>query len=102
MLMIALNQSFLKSRWLKGPEFIEKREMEWPKIPDDLGQIPPGDPEVRKDIIAYVTRLDEKNPISRLIEHYSSWNRLKRAVAWLSKLKKKKRLLGSVRRGKAS
>ncbi|KAJ8395856.1 hypothetical protein AAFF_G00027390 [Aldrovandia affinis] len=31
--------------------------------------------------------MEENNPISKLIEHYSSWSRLKKAVAWILKLK---------------
>ncbi|KAK0131363.1 hypothetical protein N1851_033944 [Merluccius polli] len=42
--------------------------------------------------------MDERNPISRLVEHYSSWDRLKRAVAWLLKLKGRLLLVGQERK----
>ncbi|KAK0150310.1 hypothetical protein N1851_008772 [Merluccius polli] len=90
--------AFLKSRWLKGPEFLKKREKEWPKIPEDLGPLAPDDQEVRKDITVNATQMDERNPISRLVEHYSSWDRLKRAVAWLLKLKGRLLLVGQERK----
>lgn len=38
--------SFLRSRWLKGPE---KTEREWPKTSQSPGEIPPDDPEVKKE-----------------------------------------------------
>lgn len=40
--------SFLRSRWLKGPEFPEKRE--WPNTSQNPGEIPPDDPEVKKRV----------------------------------------------------
>ena len=77
----------MKSRWLKGPEFLRKKVTEWPKIPENLGQISPDDQEVRKDIMVNSIHMDENNPISKLFEHYSSWHRLKKAIAWLLKRK---------------
>ncbi|KAJ8406743.1 hypothetical protein AAFF_G00296590 [Aldrovandia affinis] len=40
-------EPFLASRWLKGPEFLEKNEGKWPKIPEDLGEIHPDDQELK-------------------------------------------------------
>ncbi|XP_052378933.1 uncharacterized protein LOC127931174 [Oncorhynchus keta] len=83
-------EMFLNSkRWHKGPEFLEKPETQWPKVPEELGSIPPDDPEVRKDVIVNHTSVEEKSPTSKLIEYYSTWNSLKKAVAWMLKLKKR-------------
>eukprot|EP00063_Salmo_salar_P064092 XP_014038927.1 PREDICTED: uncharacterized protein LOC106592141 [Salmo salar] len=80
---------FLNSkRWRKGPEFLEKTETQWPEVPEELGSIPSDDPEVRKDVIVNSTCVEEKSPTSKLIEYYSTWNSLKKAVAWMLKLKR--------------
>jgi len=81
---------FLSSkRWLQGPEFLEKLETGWARNPVELGSILPDDPEVRKEAIVsnIVTSISEKTPTSKLIEHYSSSDDLKRTVAWMMKLK---------------
>ncbi|XP_034081069.1 uncharacterized protein LOC117552007 [Gymnodraco acuticeps] len=83
-------ESFYSSKgWLQGPEFLKKSEAQWPSIPKELGSLLPDDPEVRKEAIvtSIVTCKMEKTPTSKLLDYYSSWNDLKRAVAWIMKLK---------------
>jgi hypothetical protein len=59
-------EMFLNSkRWRKGPEFLEKPETQWPKVPEELSSIPLDDPEVRKDVIVNSTEcgsVEEKSP----------------------------------------
>ena len=80
-------EPFLESvRWLKGPQFLEKEDTDWPEIPERLGQIPPDDPEVKKEVSVNIVSVDT-NPTSMLIEYYSSWNRLKRGIAWMLRIR---------------
>lgn len=74
-------------RWLNAPPFLSQNESEWPSSPQDIGQIPPGDPEVKPDITVNTVILTNA-ATTKLIEHYSSWKRLVRAVAWLIKFKR--------------
>ena len=65
------------SRWIDGPNFLLRTESEWPREPM-MDTIPL--PEVRKVLCASV----KSNPSAELINRYSSWRRLRRAVAyWL-------------------
>ena len=74
-------------RWINGPDFLALPATQWPKSAA-LGPIPAGDPEVRKDITVCSTEVKmEDNPTCQLIQYFSTWNRLKTAVAWFLKLK---------------
>ncbi len=73
-------------RWLEGPEFLWKNEDCWPeKI--DLPPLLEDDPEVRKESKIYATST-AIHCLQLLLQRYSSWVSLKRAVAWLSRYKK--------------
>ena len=62
-------EPFLKSvRWLKGAQFLEMEETDWPEIPERLGQIPLDDPEIKKEVFANIVSVDT-NPTSMLIEY---------------------------------
>ena len=43
-------ESFLRSRWLKGPEYLSRERRTWPKVTQGLGEISANDPEVRKAV----------------------------------------------------
>ena len=73
-------------RWLKGAQFLEMEETDWPEIPERLGQIPLDDPEVKREVSANIVSVDT-NPTSMLIEYYSSWNRLKKGIAWILRMR---------------
>ena len=88
-------------RWLKGPDFLWKPESEWPEQPQDEPKVSPSDPEVKansfvvndksctddsensRDAPGVVAADASIHPVQKLTEHYSSWYRLKKAVAWL-------------------
>ena len=75
-------------RWLKGPKFLWKNEEELPKSPVAFGQIPDGDPEVKKPVESYVTTpQDDADPTTRLVEYFSDWYRLRRAIAVILRVK---------------
>ena len=65
--------------WIEGPLFLRKTETEWPKQDDS----------VPISVISASLRVEAKhNPFQRFIERCSSLNKLKRAVAYLSRFKK--------------
>ena len=77
-----------RSRWIEGPAFLWKPEKEWPEQPPSFGDIPNQDPEVKKTVNAGLTTITESIPtVKRLIEHFSSWHRVKKAVAVFLRVK---------------
>ena len=82
---------FLKNdRWLHGPPFLSKPQAEWPQEEPD-SELSDEDPEVKKIQIAVHTLQvnEQKGALDRLLEYYSSWYHLRRAVAWLLKVRQK-------------
>ena len=77
--------------WLKGPDFLWKDEDAWPVAPIGPSSTPPVDPELLKVHQVNCTNTfdtaSDKVTLYRLLTHYSSWSRLKRAVAYLLRLK---------------
>ncbi|XP_019633454.1 PREDICTED: uncharacterized protein LOC109476879 [Branchiostoma belcheri] len=79
-------QKFVENdRWVNGPPFLWCSPSEWPQMPEGLQQPPQGDPEVKVNAIGVEEA--QKSPMDALIVHYSSWHRLKKAVAWIIKVK---------------
>ena len=71
-------------RWLNGPDFLWKTEECWPKrivVADLSNEHPNVKPEGR------VLMASHQNALYPFIDHYSSWDRLKRGVAWLLRFK---------------
>lgn len=68
-------------RWLKGPKFLWEEKSHWPKMVK-IPVLEDDDPEVRKEAQVYFSTL-KSNVLDTLISYYSSWWRLKRAIAWL-------------------
>ena len=70
--------------WLHGPAWLRKPEVSWPEsresIPDDL----PG----MKKVSCLVSKIDTDN----IFERFSSFNRLKRSIAYCLRLKVRKNL----------
>ena len=76
---------FLSSGWIQGPEFLQQPESEWPKSPEFT--MTQNDPEV-KVFTTNVTCVDEAmNTVTKFFTHYSDWHRLRKAVAWILKVK---------------
>ena len=68
-------------RWLKGPDFLWEEEDHCPQM-KGVPVLKDDDTEVRKEAPIYVTTV-QSNILYTLISRYSSWWKLKRAVAWL-------------------
>ena len=80
-------EAFLKNEcWLSGPRFLLGPQDQWPKNPDP-GMLDINDPEVKRMANAHVIQVQEPDILNQLMTHYSSWTKLKRAVAWILKWK---------------
>ncbi|XP_043234098.1 uncharacterized protein LOC122387733 [Amphibalanus amphitrite] len=85
---VSVEKFLHRSRWTSAPEFLWKKEEHWPvdlNLPVQLDQ---NDAEVKRPAIVSVTSTSEKNPTDRLLLQYSSWYRLKRAVAFFLRLRR--------------
>ena len=80
-----LDNLIKNNRWLQGPEFLWKNEDQWPQT-SDIPVMKEDEPEVRKEARIY-TATTSIHPLERLISYFSSWWKLRRAVAWLLRLR---------------
>ncbi|XP_006812352.1 uncharacterized protein LOC102804307 [Saccoglossus kowalevskii] len=69
--------------WFSGPEFLKQDESEWPQYPADLG-ISERDPELKAVSTVSVRR---DCSVSYLMNHFSSWPKLIKVVAWILRWK---------------
>lgn len=67
------------ARWFQGPTFLWKYKSEWKVLEVDCS-LDSNDPDLKVES-CFVANTD--NAVARIFGHYSSWYRLKRAVAWL-------------------
>lgn len=73
---------------MAGPVFLSKAEEEWPDKYNHLEELTASDLEVKKGILVNATTAEEStDAMQQLIHYYSSWMHLKKAVAWLTRLK---------------
>lgn len=80
--------------WIKGPNFLLNNECDWPKQPVQRKESLQDDPEVKNTVTVNTIKVeDDMEPMSKLINYYSDWHKLKRSVAWILKLKKALRQL---------
>ncbi|KAL4008773.1 hypothetical protein ACER0C_002625 [Sarotherodon galilaeus] len=74
--------------WISGPDFLTAPNNSWPKNLNHLEALNPADPEIKKNVSISTFALNTGTDVlQQLIEHYSSWIRLKKAVAWILKVK---------------
>ncbi len=70
-------------QWINGPDFLRCDEGEWPVRPKEIKVLPDDALEWKKDVSVYESRLQQVDPLDSLVQHYSSWYRLLKALAWL-------------------
>ena len=79
------------SKWLSGPEVLKKRVQFWPCDPTiRQPNLSDDDPEIKRETQLYNQSSSchrAEDVYSKLIRCYSSWDRLRRAVAWLLRFK---------------
>ncbi|XP_071094614.1 uncharacterized protein [Haliotis cracherodii] len=75
-------------RWKHGPEFLFQADSERPTSTNLSLEIPDGDKEVKKAATTYTTVTNGcRDLLFDLFGKYSTWHSLKRAVAWILRLK---------------
>lgn len=82
---------FLRSQtWTSGPDFLTKPQCQWPAVMDEACTHLNADSEVKGEILSCaVTLKQEMCPTTKLLMYFSSWTKLRRAVAWILKLKER-------------
>lgn len=79
------------SKWLTGPMFLRKNEESWPSdLTNVQNELSDDDPELKPDIQSHSQTLSHRpneDFLSSLIQRHSSWEKLKRTVAWLLRFK---------------
>ena len=93
---VKIDELISRKRWLNGPKFLLKTEIDWPEQPFMMTDI--ADLEVKSDVKVYVADTECKSDtiMNRLLNRYSSWYSLKKSVAWI--LRAKAVLLATVRK----
>lgn len=80
---------FILKRWLQGPIFQPRMDLNgWKTQAKMLSSLSSDDPEVKQDSNINTINIQEKSPTRKLIEYYSDWNSLQKAIAWILKLKR--------------
>ncbi|XP_054752108.2 uncharacterized protein LOC129257739 [Lytechinus pictus] len=74
-------------RWLNGPDFLWEEESSWPTQPSVLQNVSDDDPEIKKTAQVNLSSVEKDVGINNMLQRYSSWNKLKRGVAWLLRYK---------------
>lgn len=72
------------STWINGPSFLTKSEQEWPQRPNQTVQCTQQDPEIKVGVLA--TNVSDAI-INKLVDYYSDWFKLKKAIAWMLRFK---------------
>lgn len=79
----AADEMMRGNKWLNGPDFLRRPSERWPRSQAET-KVAEGDPEVKREITALAgTCHSGREPLQSLWRRYSSWQDLKRAVAWL-------------------
>lgn len=86
-------------RWIQGPEFLFEPPRAWPQQPDFKCSDLEAKAEIKHSPKAYTT-VPTVDTIGQLLQQYSSWYRLKKAVAWI--LRFKNHLMGQTSTGNLS
>ncbi|KAL3975057.1 hypothetical protein ACER0C_023683 [Sarotherodon galilaeus] len=74
--------------WIHGPNYLLD-ENEWPEQPVRKKENLQDDPEVKTSATVNMLKVEEcMEPMKHVIDYYSDWTKLKRAVAWIMKLRK--------------
>ena len=88
---LTVEEMSANSKWLNGPPFFRKEEEFWPHDPTvHQPELSEDDPEIKRDTQSHSQLLIHRRSedvLSSLTERYSSWERLKRAIAWLLKFR---------------
>ena len=75
--------------WIEEPEFLRQTNESWPKSAAAMStNVDETDPKVKRPIV-FANEVSESSPLTAVIQRCSSWDRLKRIVAWCLRYKTK-------------
>ena len=83
-----LPSQFDQKSWMNGPAFLATHKDTWSITRSITPTLPNIHPEIKPEAPTAMAVIATKEPIDELINHYSSWHRLKRSVAWLKRFLK--------------
>ncbi len=73
-------------RWLNGPHFLQHDEATWLPQPTMGSGKPDADLELKREVQVYCSDAKTQHPTDKLLGFYSSWLRLRKAVAYYKRL----------------
>ena len=75
-------------RWINGPNFLTQSDDEWPQQPAELDDPREEEMEFKKAKVCASTTIPQSPAISdQLFKRFSSWDRLKKIIAWILRYK---------------
>ena len=75
--------------WIHGPNFPSSPPAMWPQRPTGMMRaIPEEDPEIKSEKAVYTVNVLTRDPVTEIIERFSSWSKLKKIVAWFLRLRR--------------
>ena len=81
-------REFLSSRrWTHGPDYLNGEVESWPDQANAMKAVASEEPQEVKKAVVSTARIEEDEPTSRLLNHYSDWHKLKKAVSWILQLR---------------
>ena len=87
---VTVEEMCANSKWLSVPQYLAKKDEFWPRDPTlHEPELSDDDPEIKRaqSNSQSSSRHQSEDVLSSLIERHSSWERLKRAVAWLHRFR---------------
>ncbi|XP_052795874.1 uncharacterized protein LOC128228545 [Mya arenaria] len=72
--------------WLNGPKFLNMEKDDWPHEPDGI-TTEYEDVEMKPAVVTSMVQSQCQDVVSDILNRYSDWYKLQRAVAWLLRLK---------------
>lgn len=85
------SSELVRSNWFTGPHFLSQYKESWETVESQV-ILNDGDPEVKRVKVMLTDRSEasqtEEHPLDKLINHYSDWHRLKRALCWLLRFRR--------------
>ena len=85
---LSANDFLTSKRWILGPEFLWKQADLWPTCDENISVVADDDVEVKRLVHTHSVEISNNGMSSRIFSRFSSWFKLKKAVAWLLRFKK--------------
>ena len=76
-----------KEMWLRGLSLLSQYKSDWSVVASPITPLNPDDHELKKQVIVHTCEGNVSHPIDVLCDHYSSWYKLKKALAWILRIK---------------